>query len=173
MANTVDTNRITTDLVVKLFDTLKESNSHLKSSVEKQTEAILHLTSFMKEGVKPDELKKIIETHDSNAAGAITTLKDIDTCTETIQDKSNIILTLIEGLSKKVTTMITIVCIAFSLMVVSYIFVSNSMDKMVFEKITKVMETKMPATDKNTKNILTEIENIRKEMERLHSGDKR
>lgn len=165
--------RIATDLIVKLFDTLKESNSHLKSSVEKQTEAIIHLTSFIKEGVKPEDIKKLIENHNVQADDAIDKINDIDTCTETIQDKSNVILELLGSLSKKVTTMITIVCIAFSLMVISYIFVSNSMDKMVYEKITKAINTQVPGTDKNTRNILNEIENIRKEMQRLHSEEQR
>jgi hypothetical protein len=193
----MDTNRVTTDIVLKLFDTIRDSNLNLKTSVEKQTDAIvhftsllregvkpedikklvekqtdaiIHLTSLIKEGVKPEEIKKIVEAHDSST---VSTLTKVDTCTETIQDKSNVILDILSVLNKRVMTMITIVCIAFSLMTVSYFVVSNSMDKMVYQKITKAIETQIPKTfsDKNANDIFREIESIRKEIKKFHNED--
>jgi|GEM_PF-4616182 ABC-type Na+ efflux pump permease subunit len=166
-----DPNRITTDLVVKLFDTLKDSHKHLEDLIEKQTISINYLTSSIKDGVKTEEIKKIVETHGTTA---ISTLNEIDTCTETIKGKSTDILDVINMLHKKITVMIVIICTAFSLMTISYIFVSNSMDKMVYEKITKAIEVQVPKTinDRSVNDIFKELESIRKEINKFHGENR-
>jgi len=160
-----DTSRITADLVLKLFDTLKDSNSHLKHSVEKQTDAIIHLTGLLKEGVKPSDLKKIIDEYNMHSSSH---LDNIDTCTGTIKSKSDVILSLLKVLSKKINTMILVVSISAGLMTMAYFFVSNSVNNIVDKKIEyKIQKTEPNLTEKA---ILKQIEEIKKQIGTYHEN---
>lgn len=157
--------RIPTELIVKLFDTLKESNKDVKATVDKQTDAIVHLSSLIKEGVKPEDLKKILEEHHLHSGKH---LDDIDTCTETINDNSGKILTLLKGMTKKINTMILVVSITFGLMVISYLFVSNSVETMIKTQIDKSIQSEENAFYDEHGDISKQIDEIREMIRGFH-----
>lgn len=160
--------RIPTELIVKLFDTLKESNKDVKITVDKQTDAIVHLSSLLKEGVTLDDLKKLIEEHHTHSGGH---LDDIDTCTETIEDNSKTILGLLKSMSKRVNTMIIVVIITFSVMAISYLFVSNSVEHMIKNQIDESIHTEESIFEDDHSNISKQIEEMRKMIRGFHDED--
>ena len=157
-----DTNgRVATEVVLKLFDTLRESSKDVRVSVEKQTDAIVHLSSLLKEGVTLDELKKIIDTHSEHSGKH---LEDLDTCTESIQDNSGKILSLLKGMNKRVNIMIMIVAITFSLMTISYLYVSNSVEHMIKAQIEKSINEEEPIIYDDHDDLKQQIEDLREEI---------
>lgn len=165
-------NRIATDVVVKLFDTLKDANGHMQKSVEKQTEAIMHLTGLIKEGVQPDEIKKIIESHAKESG---IKLDDLDTCTEAVHDRSEEIANLlkdkiipsIKDLRKWVGTMILVVCVTFSVMTISYFFVKDNVETMINNKIESIEKIE----NGSRTNIQKQIEELKRLLDEHTEGD--
>ena len=164
---TLDESRIQTEVVLKLFDTLRDSNGHLKATIDKQTEAIVHLSHLMREGTKPAEVKALLEKHNESAGAQ---LNDIDTCTDTINDKSDTILNVLQSVSKKINNTLIVICVAFSLLIISYYYVRSHVDVLVDKKIKANIEqiVKIPAENKQ---LINEIEKLRKEIEELKRED--
>ena len=168
MSNDDRNGRLATEVILKLFDTLKESSKDVKTSVEKQTDAIVHLSSLLKEGVTLDEIKKIIDEHNIHSGKH---LDDIDTCAGTIEDNSTVILQVLKGLSKKVSTMIIVVVVTFALMAISYLFVSNSVETIIKNKIEESIKTEETYMyDPSHNELLEQIEKIKKQMEKLNQN---
>jgi len=98
----------TLDFVSKLFDTLKEaskdSNTALQRLVSQQQELVNHV-----KGLPITELHEALKDHDTNSKG------EIDACTETVETKTDTILTKVNLIDGKVKTMIIVVIVAFSL----------------------------------------------------------
>jgi hypothetical protein len=155
------------DLTIKLFDTLKESHSNVEKKLEKQTDAIVVLSDLLKLGVKPEEIKKVIEDHHTYSGEH---LDNINTCTETINDNSSKILSLIKSLNKRVTTMILVVCITFSIMTISYLFVRSSVQSIVKEAVKTEKIVKENATHNHTE-LSKQIEEIRKLIKGFHKDE--
>jgi DNA-binding transcriptional MerR regulator len=166
----MDSSRIPMDLIIKLFDTLKESNTDLKANVNKQTDAIVHLSSLLKEGVTLDELKRILDEHNTHAGKHLDT---IDTCTESIQDNSGKILSTLSRMGKRVNTMIIVVVVTFSLMAISYLFVSSSVENMIKTEIKKSVSTEESYIyDPGHNQITHQIDELRQMIENLRKDNK-
>jgi hypothetical protein len=160
--------RIPSELILKLFDTLKEANKDVKITVDKQTDAIVHLSSLLKEGVKPDDIKKLLEDHHKHSGEH---LDNIDTCTETINDNSSKILSLLKGMTKRINTMILIVLITFGLMTVAYLFVSNSVETMIKTQIDKSIHSEENIFEDEHSDISEQIEELRKMIRGFHGEE--
>lgn len=160
----MDGSKVTTEVVVKLFDTLRDSHKDVQNSVEKQTEALSHLNSLIKESVKPEDVRNLLIEHDRHQGEH---LDNIDTCTETINDNSGKILSILKKLVNRVQTMILVVCVAFGLMTLSYFYVSSWVDNIITDKIGIVESEYEEHRDMTHQELVDEIEMLRKEIREM------
>lgn len=167
MDTNLNRSRIDIELILTLFDTLKESNDKIGQQVEKQTDAIIRLSGFIKEGVQPEDLKKMLEEHNIHSGEH---LDNIDTCTETVEKNTNNIENLLNKISGRIKTMITVVVAAFAVLMISFVvanfFVKATVEKEIAEKLEAVIDQDQ---DKELTNweLIQEIEKIRKQIEEM------
>jgi DNA-binding transcriptional MerR regulator len=164
--------------LLKLFDTLKESQDNLQHAVDRQSNTITTLTSYLKEGVQLAEIKKIIEEHDKEASEK---LEDLDSCTGTINTKSEAleksnatIISLLASLKSRTDKVLITIGVAFALVVMSYFFVKSNVDSMIDTKI-KASSVTMPSgydTIGVDQQILKELKDIRDDIKRIHPEKK-
>ena len=135
----------TLEFVSKLFDTLKEaskdSNISLQTLISQQQDLVSHV-----KGLPVKELQQALKDHDTNSKS------EIDSCTETVETKTDSILKKVNLIDNKVTKMITVVLVAFGLLVVTYVFVRTVVD----------IDTT------NHGDIEQKLENIEKTIKELH-----
>lgn len=147
---------IDTEIIIKLFDTLKESNTSLASKVEKQTDALVALGNKLdKINSKTENMSKSFDEHS-------TTAKATNECTEETEEKVRLIWDKVKTMSKSVNTMIVVVCVAFGLLVMSYYFVRSNIETMIDKRIEL---TEKESIDHN--KLTKEIEELKKQIERL------
>lgn len=158
--------RIDIELILTLFDTLKESNDNIGKAVEKQTDAIIKLSGFIKEGVQPEDLRKMIEDHHTHSGKH---LDNIDTCTETVEKNTNNIENILTKINSRVKTMITVVIASFAVLMISFIvanfYVKATVEREIAEKLEAVINQD---EDENLTHyeLIQEIERIRKEIQK-------
>lgn len=138
----------------KLFDRLSKDNEDIQKQLDKQTEAISALSSHVREGIQPQDIKDAINNHHDKSGEH---LGNIDTCTETIDVKSDEILDKVDKLSNKVKTMIIVVCVAFGLLTMAYFVVRATVDTRIEEK----------SEDTEHSDLKEEIEEIKRLIENL------
>lgn len=95
------------NFILRLFDSIKESNDIVINTVSKQTDFLDSLGDVIKEGVQNEELKEILKEHSK----------------DTERNQLKII--------SRVNIMIACVAISFALLVISYLFVSSSIDNRI------------------------------------------
>lgn len=100
------------DLLIKLFDTLKDSSKDTQVMCQAMLTNQTNIGNYIR-NLPLEELKNLIKDH------AKTSEDDIESCTETVQTKSDNILKEVNTLKGKVKTMITVVIVAFSLVTVA------------------------------------------------------
>lgn len=134
--------RVNTDLVIKLFDTLKESDSSLRYQVDKQTDAIVSLSNAVS-AIKANSPK--IDTIQNDAENTMKNTKSI--------------LEIVTGMSKSVKTMIIVVSVAFGLMTLAYFFVKSNVESMIDKKL----QTTTELIEEN-KGLLEQIESLKNQL---------
>jgi predicted PurR-regulated permease PerM len=134
--------RVNTDLVIKLFDTLKESDSSLRYQVDKQTDAIVSLSNAVS-AIKANSPK--IDTIQNDA--------------ENTRKNTKSILEIVTGMSKSVKTMIIVVSVAFGLMTLAYFFVKSNVESMIDKKL----QTTTELIEEN-KGLLEQIESLKNQL---------
>jgi len=135
------------DFILRLFDTIKESNSNVINTISKQTDAIESLSSVVKEGVKNEELKEIIVNH---------------------VELSN---SKIDKLMNRVGIMIACISIAFSISAISYFIVRSSVDTMINKKMNQhsvIMKDDQKSMNLDYERFEDRINKIIETMEKLH-----
>lgn len=128
------------NFILRLFDTIRESNNAVKSTMSKQTDAI---DSLVKEGVKNEELKEIIKEH---------------------SEKSEDIL---QNIRSRINIMIACVVIAFTIVAVSYLFVRSSIDNTIHKKIDEhfeIMEENKKSDDSKYFDLERKLEMVLRKM---------
>lgn len=100
------------DLLLKLFDTLKDSSKDTQQMCQAMLTNQTDISSFMK-NLPLAELKEMIKDH------AKTSGDDIGTCTETVESQTDAILKEVRQLKGRIKTMITVVIVAFSLFTIA------------------------------------------------------
>lgn len=143
--------KVNAELIIKLFDTLRDTDSQLIRRVEKETDALISM------GHNLDKIKSVIDEH---AKYSNDTLRDLAVCSEESETKHKEILEIVKNTSKRVWTMIIVVGVAFSLMAVSYMVVRNSVETMINDKIR--------FSDPEHDKLVEQIKNLQDEVERLH-----
>lgn len=157
--------RLSPDITVKLFETLRDSNHKLHEQVEKQTEAINALSRHIREGVQLSEIKELIK-------GEKEQIENVDECTEVISDRSDEIIKILRedilvilradviqalvDLKSKVTKMITIVTVVVSLLAITYIFTRS------------VIDYQQTPSSKQYEDISKQIDEIKKSIQEFH-----
>jgi len=165
MASQHDDVRLSQDITVRLFETLKESNEKLREQAEKQTMAIEALSRHIREGVQLSEIKELLK-------GEKEQIENVDECTETISDRSDEIIKILkedilvilradvikalQELKTKVTRMITIVTVVVSLLAVTYVFTRSVID---YQQISP---------SKQNEEILKQMDEIKKTIQEFH-----
>lgn len=96
------------DLMIKLFDTLKQASDKNESSIlsliQQQDKLVGHI-----EHLPIKDLQDALKEHNKDSKD------DIDSCTETVESKTDNILEGLSEIKEKVKTMITVVLVAFAL----------------------------------------------------------
>jgi len=109
------------DILLKLFETLKESSDKNEDATQQLIVQQLELVSCIK-NLPIEDLRAALKEHAKQSAD------DIDDCTETVETKSVGLMDEIKKISSKVNKMILVVTVAFSLLAGTYIFVRSSYD---------------------------------------------
>jgi gas vesicle protein len=96
------------DLLIKLFDTLKDSIKDMQNLCQALLTNQTSIGSYMK-SLPMDEVKQLLKEHSKESTD------EIGTCTETVETQTDTILTEVRDLKGKVRTMIVVVLVAFAL----------------------------------------------------------
>ena len=140
------------NFILRLFDTIKESNNIVINTISKQTDALDSFGAVVKEGVQNEELKDMIQTHNKVS-----------------NEKLN-------KLTSKVNIMIACVSIAFTISAVSYFIVRSSIDNIINKRLEQhniVMQDDEHVREKNYTDLEFKINQVLKRIEELHKNDKK
>ena len=96
------------DLLLKLFDTLKDSLKDIHTANNALLTNQNDISNHIK-GLPMEEVKQLLKDHAKESSD------DIDSCTETVESKSDTILNEIKIIKDKIKTMIIVVSVAFAL----------------------------------------------------------
>ena len=144
-------NEIKENFILRLFDSIKESNINVINTISKQTDALDSLSIIVKEGVRNEELKEIIKEHAKSSES------------------------LLYKLFSKVNIMIACVSIAFTISAVSYFFIKSSVDHTIDKKIGQYnISMKKDETNRESdhSDIEDQINKIFKKIEELQKDEK-
>jgi len=130
------------DLLLKLFDTLKDSMKDQQTVHNALLTNQNDLGNYLKT-LPIEEIKLMLKEHTKESSD------EIESCTETVESKSDTILNEIKIIKDKIKTMIIIVMVTFSLFGMSLL-------------IAKIVDNH----DKN------EIKDLKEQIELLHRDDK-
>ena len=140
------------NFILRLFDTIKESNNIVINTISKQTDALNSFGAVVKEGVQNEELKDMIQTHNKVS-----------------NEKLN-------KLTSKVNIMIACVSIAFTISAVSYFIVRSSIDNIINKRLEQhniVMQDDEHVRETNYTDLEFKINQVLKRIEELHKNDKK
>jgi hypothetical protein len=115
------------DLMVKLFETLKQSSDKNEATLQKLIEQQHSLIGHI-EYLPIKELQTSLKDHNKESSDEITS------CTDTVNKTSDSILERVKKIDGKVGKMITIVLVAFSLLTITFIVAKMTMDTGLMDK---------------------------------------
>lgn len=145
------------DILLKLFATLKESSDKNEDATQQLILQQLDLVGHIKH-LPIEDLSKALKEHAKDSAS------DIDSCEETVTTTSSDLMTAINKVNNKVTKMILVVSVAFTIAIATY-------------GITKAFYDDKPAAVQRVEEhrvIATEVvEIIRDEIMKLHNEGKK
>ena len=96
------------DLLIKLFDTLKDSIRDMQQLCQAMLTNQTNIGNYVK-NLPIDEVKELLKEHSKDSS------VEIETCSETVGTQADAILNEVKELKGKVKTMIIIVIVAFTL----------------------------------------------------------
>jgi len=149
------------DIMMKLFDTLKQaSDKHeetLQKLIEQQHVLIGHI-----EYLPFKELQQALKDHNEESTD------NIDACTEKVETTSEKILKKVNVIENKISRMILVVIVSFSLLTTAFIVGRLSMDtKRIEEKIRESQDIEHKVIiDTINKSMQKQFDKIREEMKR-------
>ena len=130
------------EIILRLFDQIKESCNKSDREIEKLSLAIKELFNSSSAPSHDDivrlinELQDCLDDHRQNTSEPIRDIEDS-------KDELSSISKKLSTLTKRVTTMITVVCVAFALMVISYMFVRDSITDTINNQMDIVKQEQM------------------------------
>jgi len=134
------------DLLIKLFDTLKDSSKETQQLCHAMLTNQQNIGNYIKT-LPMSDLKEALKEHSKESTD------EIGTCTETVESKSDIILEEVKEIKGKVTKMILVVIVAFTL----------------FTSAVLIARITTPKPQDTHNELKMEIDNLRKDIEDLHN----
>lgn len=161
------------EIMVKLFETLKESTDKNESTLRKLIEQQHSLISLI-EYMPVKELHESLKDHSKDSS------MEIGTCTDTVNSTSNSILEKVKVIENKIGRMILVVIVAFSVLSAGFIVGRITLEGKVMQQSNvvehqEIIDTLKESMEEEFKNIREEInlyhkksdEKISKEIEKL------
>ncbi len=154
------------DLLLKLFDTLKDSSKDTQDLCHAMLTNQNNIGSYIK-NLPIDELKNTLKEHNKES------IDNIDACTETVETKTDTILEKVNLIDTKVGKMITVVVVAFALLTVSFIVGRLSMDTTSLQKAIESDQQieHQIIIDAVKESMEEEFEKIRETIDKFHGDD--
>jgi len=115
------------DILLKLFETLKESSDKNEEATQQLMVQQLELVGHIKY-LPIEDLKQALKDHAKNSA------EGIDLCTETVKITSEDLMAEVKRLASKVNKMILVVLVTFTVLTTTYVFISDVVDHKVDHK---------------------------------------
>jgi hypothetical protein len=145
----------TMDIMMKLFDTLKQASDKHEETLQKLIEQQQILIGHV-EYLPFKELQKALEDHNSESS------ENIDACTEKVETTSEKILKKVSLIEGKISKMILVVIVAFSLLSTAFLIGRLSQD-------TKEIEAKIKQAQKIEHQLIIETINksVREQFDKL------
>lgn len=141
------------DILLKLFATLKESSDKNEEATQQLILQQLDLVGHIKH-LPIEDLSQALKEHAKDSAS------DIDSCEETVTTTSADLMTAINKINNKLTKMILVVSVAFTIAMGAFAIVKGFYsDKSV--KVQRIEEHRIIATEV--------VEIIRDEIMKLHN----
>ena len=141
------------DILLKLFATLKESSDKNEEATKQLILQQLELVGHIKH-LPIDDLREALKEHAKDSE------ENIDSCEETVTTTSGDIMTEIKKMSNKISKMILVVVVSFTILTGAYVLIRSIADNQ--KSISATQEAQHHKID---------LETIRKEIRRLHDED--
>jgi predicted PurR-regulated permease PerM len=144
------------EIIVKLFDTLKDSSDRtseaLRNLISQQNDLITHVKQL-----PVSDLKQALKDHSDK------TIDQFNSCNNSTERNTNSLLEKLRNIDNKMTKVLIVISVAFSLIAIAYFVVRSTTDT---SKLTKeIIEQVEGNQDKKHNEI---VEAIKKEIEKLH-----
>lgn len=130
-------------ILVKLFETLKDSSDRNEETTQKLIVQQLELVSRIK-NLPIEDLKQALKEHAKDS------VNDISSCAETVETTGSDLMKEIKRLASKVNMMIVVVLVTFTILTGTYVFISDVADhrKESIERQEEIEKVKKEAFDK-------------------------
>jgi DNA-binding transcriptional MerR regulator len=151
-----DTNNI--EILVRLFETLKDSSIRNENVSQRLLMQQIEMVNQIK-NLPVEDLKVALKEHMADSA------KDINTCAGTIEIHTNDIKELIKVLTNKVSKMITVVAVTFSLLAGTY-----TVMRVVSDEQSHIDQLKQELVEERDARMDEMLNEIRKEMRNYHQS---
>jgi nucleoside-triphosphatase THEP1 len=106
-------------ILVKLFETLKDSSDRNEETTQKLIVQQLELVSHIK-NLPISDLKQALKEHAKDSAD------NIDSCTDTVETSTGGIMEEIKKLASKVNMMIVVVLVTFAILTSTYVYIEHA-----------------------------------------------
>ncbi len=134
-------------ILVKLFETLKDSSDKNEETTQKLIVQQLELVSHIKH-LPIEDLNQALKDHAKDSAN------NIDICTETVEVTGKDLMTEIKKVASNVNKMILVVLVTFAVLTGTYVFISNVADHKQNIEVQKIV-----------------VEEVRKEIKKYDRGE--
>jgi hypothetical protein len=147
------------ELMVKLFETLKESSDKSESTLRKLIEQQYSLVSLI-EYMPVKELHESLKVHSKDSS------TEIGECTDTVHTTSDTILEKVKGIEVKIGRMILVVIVAFSVLSAGFIVGRLTLEGKIMQQ-SSVLEHQ-EIIDALKESMEEEFDKIRREINLRH-----
>ena len=161
------------DLMVKLFETLKQSSDKNEATLQKLIEQQHSLIGHI-EYLPIKDLQIALKDHNKDSSD------NISACTDTVETTSTSILEKVRKIDSKIGKMITVVLVAFGLFSITFIIARMTMDTGL-TKAEKQIQTQLALKKQHQhdeiikavrETMKTEFKKINNRITELHKNDK-
>ena len=126
------------DLLLKLFDTLKDSMKDQQTVHNALLTNQNDIGNYIKT-MPMEEIKQMLKEHVKDSSD------EIDSCTETVETKSDKIMEEVQALKQRVSRMILVVIVAFTILTGSYVIIrtvaeDKTSHKQIVEEVKEMIE---------------------------------
>ena len=142
------------DILMKLFDTLKQASDKHESTLQKLIEQQHKLVGHI-EYLPIKELQNALDTHGK------TSTDEINTCTETIETTSGALIEKVRSIDSKISKMIIVVLVAFAILTGGFLIIKTTTDYFDNASLQEI-------ESKQEKKYMDAIDDIKKTIEDYH-----